>query len=195
MIILPKELTREKDRYILNYSINNPDLIINLMKVFENGSVATKQQAFTLAGFSKNMFYLIKVAHDVALQYCEENDIDYKKTNYRSVIDTYKMLDAACEKAAFNMVQVAVDHTKDVWGKDKDGNPVLLKKGNGELALKIAGKMSAEWDFNKTVDINVNTNNKQNYGVSVSFIELDSIIDIAGEEQDELMRITKEKTL
>lgn len=190
IITLPNTLIKDRERYYLNFAINNPVLILNLKKVFSAG-VSTKAQAFRLAGWRKQDYYLLRKIADIGLEYCELNNIDYRDTDYCSIIEAMDMLDTACEEKAFELVNIAVEHTKDVWGKNKDGEEVLLKKGNGELALKIASKLSDEWNDKTTVDINVN--NKE-FGVAINIVDFSDVIDIAADEQAELMKLTREKT-
>lgn len=188
IIELPRDLIREKDRYFLTYPINFPEKVMALKKVLSSG-VVSRQQAFILSGFSKQTYYKMKICHDRGLAYCEENNIDYRNTDYKVIIDVFNMLEECCEQKAFEMIQVAVDQTKDVWGQ-KDGEKVLLRKGNGELALKIAGRLSDEWN-DKKVDININKN--ENFGVTIEMIDLDNVIDIFAEEQEELVQLTRDK--
>lgn len=191
-IILPESLIRDNDRYVINYPVNHPDKVTRLHKVLKSGGCSTKMAAFRLSGFPKRVYYLMKMASEVGLEYCDQNNINYRNTNYKSVIDTFEMLEESAVFMGHEMLQIAVDHTKDVWGKDKDGNKILLKKGNGELALKIAGKFIEELNDKTTVDVNVT--NKQQFGVSFNMVEFGDVIDIAAEEQAELLRITMEKS-
>lgn len=191
IINLPSTLIKDRERYFLNFAINNPVLILNLKKVFSAG-VSTKAQAFRLAGWRKQDYYSLRKIADIGLQYCELNNIDYRYTDYCSIIEAMDMLDKACEEKAFELVNIAVEHTKDVWGKNKDGEAILLKKGNPEIALKIAARLSEEWNDKTQIDVNINES--KDFGVTINVVDFGEVIDIAADEQEELMKLTREKT-
>lgn len=190
LIILPAHVAGKQDTFALNYSLKNPGNITRLEKVLRAGG-CNRKQALRLAKFPESTYYRMKYFHDAGLAYCETNGIDYRYTDYVYVIEAFSMLEEAAEAQAQELILTAIDHTKDVWGKDKDGNQVLLKKGNGELALKLAGKLSQEWSDKVTIDVDVGV--KKEFGVTLNIIDFGNVIDIAADEQEELMKLTREK--
>lgn len=167
-----------KHHYALTYADNHPDKIAKFCKAYASGK-NLKSIACQLSGMSiRTLQIMQKIAKD-SLEYCEENNINYKDTIFKNLIETNFIIEESRQKASERLVNVIHKQAED---------------GNFQAAKYLLGKVDQEWveASNNQISVNIDTNNSSK-GIQIDLFDFDKIIDIAAIEQEDLINKTRDK--
>lgn len=167
-----------KNHYALSYADKHPEKIAKFCKAYASGR-NLKSVACKVAGLSiRTLQIMQKIAND-ALEYCEENNINYKDTIFKSLIDTSFVIEQARQTASEKLVNNIHKQADD---------------GNFNAAKYLLGKIDAEWceASNNQINVNIDTNSNSK-GVQIDLFDFDSIVDIVALEQEDLINKTRDK--
>lgn len=174
-LIIISDLIDKQERYVINWPQVNADKLAIFLKVYSKGK-STKTQACAIAGFSTRTLQYIQRLAQIMLAHCEDNNIDYKKTDCFYLINAFLLIEEARTKAAERLVEVIHKQAED---------------GNFNAAKYLLGKIDPEWiEVNNQPSVNVSVSDK---GVAINLVDFNSVIDSAGMAQEQLMNLTREK--
>lgn len=165
LIQLPDELTLEKERSVLVYTLNeeNKENLTAFCNLWAKGK-KTKTGACNDTGISPTTVNRILKYADVGVDYCEQFDIDIMKTNFKHVYKAAKAIKKAQTKASEKLTDI-------IYAQAEDGNfnaaKFLIQKINPEEFGDQATENSMSGlnnvgNTNNTININLMAMNDKN---------------------------------
>lgn len=193
IINLPKTIYPENEPSILLYCFENRAKINKLCAKLGRGKIHLKE-ALSYARMSQTTYYRIKSFAQAGISHCEQFNINYEDTDFKDVIDNYYLIEDAKKTGLEPLVDAIFNQFDDIIVKDKDGIDKLLKRGDGNLALKMLERYDENYADRSKVDINIgNKDSSGSTGVTINLLNLTNFREQMQKDQDKLMNITKEK--